>query len=285
MSAEFRVLLIEDCVADARLNLRALRRGGLQLEFERVDTTAEIQRALKAKTWDFILCDYHLPELDGLEALAIYKERGLDIPFIVVSGQIGEEQAVKAIKAGAHEYVMKDHLEHLVPAVKRELQAAEERCIRRRTQATEAFLASIVHYCEEAIIGENLDGAIVSWNAGAERLYGYTASEIIGNSASLLAPTYRPAEQPDVRQKIIGGQQVTHFETVHMRKNGTPVEVSLTVSPVREPRGRIVGASTVSQNITSRKEEENERQAVHLEKIKRPRVGKKIQNRERFRFV
>jgi PAS domain S-box-containing protein len=259
MSDQYKVLLIEDNITDALLNLRALTQGGLDVQHERVDTSAEIQRALENKVWDFILCDFHLPQCDGLAALAIYKESRLDIPFIIVSGQIGEEQAVKAIKAGAHEYVMKDQLEQLARAVRRELQASEERCIRRRAQAMHEFLASIIHSCENAIIGENLDGAIVSWNAGAERLYGYTASEIMGNSASMLVPPYRPTEHPDLLQRVTEGQQVAHFETRHLRKNGTTLDVSLTVSPIREPRGRIVGASTVVQDITQRKQEENER--------------------------
>src|SRR5580765_3342769 len=136
MSIPYRVLLVEDSVQDALFNLRELERAGLTIEFERVETAPDMKAALEAKTWDFILCDYHLPRFNGLSALGVYKERGLDIPFITVSGQIGEEQAVKMIKAGAHEYIMKDHLIELAPAVKRELRAAEERCIRRRTRAT-----------------------------------------------------------------------------------------------------------------------------------------------------
>jgi PAS domain S-box-containing protein len=259
MGVRYKVLLVEDCVVDADLNIRALKRGGFDVEFQRVKTASQMKHALEMNPWDFILCDYHLPRFDGLAALALYKERGLDIPFIAVSGQIGEEQAVQMIKAGAHEYVMKDRLGDLVPAVSRELHAAEERCIRKRAQATEAYLASIVHYCDDAIIGETLDGSIVSWNGGAERLYGYTASEIIGDSVSVLVPTYRPSEQPEILQKVTSGQQVAHFETVRMRKNGTAVQVSLTVSPVREARGRIIGASTVAQDMTRRKQEESDR--------------------------
>src|SRR3974390_1193849 len=130
MSLQYRVLLIEDNVQDAVFNLHALERGGLEVEAERVDTAAKVQHALETKTWDVILSDYHLPEMDDLRALEIYKQTGWDIPFIVVSGLIGEEQAVKLLKAGAHDYVMKDNLAQLVQAVKRELAAAEEPWIR-----------------------------------------------------------------------------------------------------------------------------------------------------------
>lgn len=262
MSIPYRVLLVEDSVQDALFNLRELERAGLTIEFERVETAPDMKAALEAKTWDFILCDYHLPRFNGLAALGVYKERGLDIPFITVSGQIGEEQAVKMIKAGAHEYIMKDHLIELAPAVKRELQAAEERCIRRRTRATESFLASIVLDCDDAVIGETVEGTVVSWNAGAERLYGYTPSQILGGSAAALVPSYRPNEQPEILQKVSRGVEVAHFETIHLHKNGTPLEVSLTVSPVKEHRGRIIGTSTIARDITARKQEENERLAL-----------------------
>lgn len=258
-TSHYRVLLVEDCVADALLAVRQLEHGGLPVEYERVETAAQMQAALKAKTWDFILSDFHLPRFDALAALALHTESGLDIPFIVVSGLIGEEQAVKLIKAGAHDYVMKDQMEKLVPAVKRELQAAEERCIRRRSQSTEAFIVSLVQSCDDAIIGQTLEGNIVSWNEAAERTYGYTASEILGSSSSMLAPSYRPPDQTEILEKIRRGEAVVHFETVHLHKDRTPVEVSLTVSPVRDSRGRIVGASTVAQDITHQKVEEAER--------------------------
>jgi len=259
MSNRFRVLLIEDCLHDAVLNLRQLEHAGLQVEHARVESELQMRAALQAGPWDFILCDYHLPRFDGLQALAIYREIGLDIPFIVVSGIIGEEQAVKLIKAGAHEYVMKDNLAELVPAVRRELQAAEERCIRRRTEATESFLASLVQSCDEAIIGQTLEGSIVSWNRGAERIYGYRPSEILGSSFSVLVPHYRPPGPPQILEKIRQGKVVPHFETVHLNKNGTPIEVSLTVSPVRDLRGRVIGASSVTRDISDRKQEEAER--------------------------
>jgi len=259
MSTRYKVLLIEDSIQDAVFNLHALERGGLEVESERVETATQLKQALETKTWDFILSDYRLPGFDAVGALELYRQTGWDIPFIVVSGQIGEEHAVKLLKAGAHDYVLKDNLAQLVPAVRRELEAAEERWIRYRTQSTESFLASIVRDSEDAIIGETLDGRVVSWNTGAERLYGYTASQIMGESASILESAYRPTDQSAILEQLKNGQWVPHFETVHMRKNGTPVEVSLTISPIKEPRGRVIGASTLAQDISLRKQEENTR--------------------------
>src|SRR5689334_19734508 len=115
MKNEYRVLQVEDSPEDALFNVWQLQRDGLKVFSERVETAAQMRRALELGTWDFIICDYQLPQFDGLAALTLYKETGLDIPFIIVSGWIGETQAVKLIKAGAHEFVMKDDLAELAP--------------------------------------------------------------------------------------------------------------------------------------------------------------------------
>ena len=259
MSAPYRVLLVEDSLDDAALILRELERGGLRVDFERVVSTAGLQAALQSKAWDFIICDFCLPGFDGLEVLARYRQIGLDIPFIMVSGRMGEEHAVEVLKAGAHEYIIKENLARLVPAVNRELRAAQERRIRSHTQAVAAYLASLVDSCNDAIVGKTLEGTILSWNAGAERLYGYTSSEMIGRSVSILIPAYRPDEQRKILERLGRGEEVEAFETVRIRKDGSAVEVSLRISPIKDTSGRIIGAATVAHDITQRKREENER--------------------------
>ena len=134
MSQALRLLLIEDSEDDALLLLRALRKGGYDLIVERVDTPDSMRAALDRHQWDLIISDYVIPGFGGLEALRLAKERGLDLPFIIVSGQIGEDAAVAAMKAGAHDYVMKDSLVRLAPAIGRELQDAEVRRARRQAR-------------------------------------------------------------------------------------------------------------------------------------------------------
>ncbi len=129
-----RVLLIEDSEDDATLTMHVLQRGGYTTSFERVETAERMREALNRQEWDIIVCDYILPRLNGLQALEILKESGLDIPFIVVSGLIGEEVAVAAMRAGAHDYVMKDKLARLVPAVRREIHEARVRQAARRSE-------------------------------------------------------------------------------------------------------------------------------------------------------
>jgi PAS domain S-box-containing protein len=259
MCDRYRVLLIEDCDEDVFFNLRALKGGGMDVQFEQVKTAAQLGTALTAKSWDFILSDHCLPGFDAFTALEQYKSRGLDIPFIVVSGLIGEDQAVKLIKAGAHDYVMKDNLAHLAPTVKRELQAAEERRARQRRHDAESLLASIVRDCNDAIFGTTLDGSLVTWNKGAEKLYGYTAAEVVGGPAAILESPNRFPRQTEILKKLGTSEAVANFETVHLRKNGTAVEVSLTISPIKEPKGRIVGASMLVQDVSRRRQEENDR--------------------------
>lgn len=132
-----RVLLVEDSKMDAELLARALGRGGFDLTWARVDTAAEMEAALQKQPWDLILCDHAMPRFSAPGALELLKQHKLDVPFIIVSGYIEEETAVAAMKAGAHDYIMKDRLARLVPAVERELRDAEVR--RARAKSDEAL--------------------------------------------------------------------------------------------------------------------------------------------------
>lgn len=128
------LLLVEDSQDDALLLLHFLEEGGYAPQYLRVETAAQFQEALERQTWDLILADYNLPRFSGLTALKILRERELDIPFILVSGAIGEETAVAAMKAGAHDYLLKDKLTRLAPAVNRELKEAESRALGRQAE-------------------------------------------------------------------------------------------------------------------------------------------------------
>src|SRR5262245_35576535 len=208
MSDSLRVLVVEDSVDDTFFIVRELQRGGFEVDFERVETQAAMQSALEADDWDIVICDYSMPLFGGSAALATYKRSGSEAPFIMVSGTMGEDLAVEILKAGAHDYVMKENLTRLVPAVKRELEAAQHREDRKQVEASASYLASIVESCEDAIIGLSLEQKVVSWNTGAERLYGYTAEEMIGRPISVLFPPYRPDELPELMDKVKLGESV-----------------------------------------------------------------------------
>jgi signal transduction histidine kinase len=133
VSKPLRVLLIEDSEDDALLVLRELRRGGYNPEFERVEDADAVRRALE-QSWDIIFSDWSMPRLDAIRALSVVKERGVDVPFIVVSGTVTEETAVEALRGGAHDFLPKDRLTRLIPAVERELREAALRAERKAMQ-------------------------------------------------------------------------------------------------------------------------------------------------------
>ncbi len=135
-SRPLRVLVIEDYEEDALLLQRHLKRAGYDVDFRRIETAAELRAALDEPTpWHLVLADYTLPSFGARDALSIIQKRGSDIPFIIVSGTIDEVSAVSAMRAGAHDYVLKGHLERLLPAIERELADAERRAERLRTEA------------------------------------------------------------------------------------------------------------------------------------------------------
>lgn len=138
-----RVLLVEDNPDDAELVLRALRRGGFDPSWERVQSEEELRAAVAGKAWDLILSDYVMPGFDGLRALRIVGELRIDVPFILVSGAIGDEAAVSAMKAGCADYVPKENLTRLAPAIRRELREAEVRRERRHARESLQFLAEV----------------------------------------------------------------------------------------------------------------------------------------------
>jgi signal transduction histidine kinase len=134
MSVPLRILIVEDSEDDAVLMLLELRRNGYEPTSERVDSAEAMSAALDRQTWDLILSDYAMPHFSMSAALTMVQEKGLDLPFIVVSGAIGEEAAVAAMRAGAHDYVMKGNIARLAPAVERELREAEMRRERKRAE-------------------------------------------------------------------------------------------------------------------------------------------------------
>lgn len=185
MDTQLRILLIEDSEDDAVLLLRELRRSGFAVAFERVDKPATMLAALHKQTWDLIVCDYSMPEFNAPAALQLLQEQGFDIPFIIVSATIGEDVAVAAMKAGAHDYIIKGNLARLTPAIERELREAKVRLARK--QAEEQIKASLRE--KEALLREihhrvknNLQIISSLLNLQADYLKDNQALEVFQNS-------------------------------------------------------------------------------------------------------
>jgi two-component system CheB/CheR fusion protein len=122
-----------------------------------------------------------------------------------------------------------------------------------KSEEEQALLAAIIADSEDAIFSKTMDAVITSWNRGAERIYGYTAEEIVGQPVSALVPDDRPSDIPHIMSRVRAGERVEHYETVRKHKDGTLLDVALTVSPIRTPAGEVVGASTIARDITAQK--------------------------------
>ena len=134
----------------------------------------------------------------------------------------------------------------------------------------DALMAAIIESSDDAIISKDLNGIIMSWNDGAERVFGYTAEEVIGKSVTILIPTGRADEEPYILERIRSGEKVDHYETVRRRKDGSEIDISLTVSPVRDKSGKVIGASKIARDISERKRAEIEREEL----LRRERVAR-----------
>src|SRR4051812_11925653 len=183
MGEPLRILQVEDSESDAGLIVRYLERAGYHVSAERVDDAAAMQAALASGSWDAIIADYRLPQLNAPAALAILQRSGLDLPFIVVSGTIGEELAVALMKAGAHDYLMKDNLTRLAPAVKREIRDAQVRRDRRQAERSLRLALSAAEDGQrllDAVFNTQTDGVFVCDGAGMVIRTNPAASAFLG---------------------------------------------------------------------------------------------------------
>lgn len=205
MKKSLRVLLIEDSEDDARLIIRHLQRGGYDVVHERADTLEAMNDALDRRAWDVVIADYNLPRFSGLEALENLREKGKDLPAIIVSGTIGEDTAVTTLKAGANDYLMKNNLRRLIPAIEREMADAEMR--RKRKQSEEALRKSEKKFrniINSSPMGMHMyqlepDGRLVftGANPAADKLLGVDNSQFIGKTIEEAFPPLADTEIPE----------------------------------------------------------------------------------------
>ncbi len=219
---------------------------------------------------DVVLMDISMPRMNGVEATKIIRREVPESKVIIVSQNDPAVVSRQAAEIGAGGYVNKaDLARDLLPAVecvvadrggeKTESERAttdtqidvSERALARRAGD---LLAAIVDSSDDAIISKTLDGVITSWNKSAERLFGYTREEAVGQHITLIIPEDRRDEEAKIVERLRRGERVDHFETVRLRKDGTLLELSLTISPVKDAAGRVIGASKVARGITEQKQ-------------------------------
>lgn len=264
MSKPLRVLFVEDLEDDALLLIRELRRGGYEPVFERVQTREEMQDALKGREWDIVISDYVMPRFNGLDALGVLGESGFDLPFIIVSGNIGEDIAVEAMKAGAHDYLIKGNLKRLVPAVERELREAEVRRARKRAEEGLSLLAAAIESTVDAVVVTNAQGFIQYVNAAFEQITGYTKSEAVGRTLHLLdSGKYDEAFYRELREAL-DRDGVWFGRLFSKKKDGTLYLEDSTYSVVKDPSGNIINYVSVKRDVTEKVRLESIAESVNM---------------------
>ncbi|MFZ4774327.1 MAG: PAS domain-containing protein [Terrimicrobiaceae bacterium] len=235
MSIPLRALIAEDSEEDTLLLLRELKRGGYEVTHERVETPEGLRAALAHGPWEILLCDYTFPRFSGKEALQIFKESGLDLPFIYVSGTIGEEAAVEAMKAGAHDYVMKNRISRLCPAVERELREAVERQVGRAAENAMRVSENKYRHLFEALsdaafVIEEISGRIIDTNAQAEILLGRPRASILGSNQSRLFGPVNDHPGFELLRAVANGDHPGGCDLEVIRQGCPPVPVHASAS-------------------------------------------------------
>src|SRR5881398_1702066 len=251
MGKPLRVLMVEDSEDDALLVLRELRAAGYDLTHERVDTAAALEAALDRHPWDLVIGDYSMPHFSGTAALAILRGRGLDIPYICVSGTITEELAVAAMKAGANDYVTKGQLKRLLPAIERELREARGRATLR---ATEASFATLVEHAPVGIYRSTPEGRFLSVNAAVVRMLGYdSAADVLALDMARDVYADAAGRQRLVVRDSYSDRQYDNVEATWKRRDGRPLTAQLSVRAVRNGAGQVEYYETFVRDVTDQR--------------------------------
>ena len=268
MAVPLDVLIIEDSPDDVELVVRELRRGGFDPRYRQVESSAALSEALDSKTWDVLLCDYTMAGFGGVQALTEVRARGLDVPFIFVSGTIGEETAVAAMRAGAQDYVLKGNLRRLVPVIERELREMDTRRERARAEAMLRKLHRAVDHSASLIVITDHTGKIEYANGSFLERMGYTAEDVIGQTPSLWkSDAHSAVHYEKLWETVLSGRD-WRGEFVNYCKDGSTILVSATISPIKDPDGRITHFISVQEDITERRLlEEQLHQAQKMEAV------------------
>ena len=259
MSRPIELLMIEDVEDDAELVVLRLRQAGYEPQYERVQTAADVAAALKRRDWDMVISDYAMPSFSGLDALRIVRENDTDIPFILVSGTVGEEFAVEAMRAGANDYILKDNLTRLTPAIDRELRESADRRTRRRTeealyQERERALVTL-HSIGDGVITTDRDGRVDYINPVAEQVTGWTYGEAQGRQLYDVLPlisdaTRRPISSPAEAALRTGTVVNLEEHCVLVNRHGEEFHIEDSAAPIFDSDDNIIGAVLVFHDVT-----------------------------------
>ena len=251
--APINILIVDDEVKNLTALEAILDDPGYRLV--RAETAEQALLALLADEFALLILDVRMPGMTGFEFAQMIKQRKktANVPIIFLTAYYNDDQHIaEGYGTGAVDYLNKP----INAAILRSKVGMFAELYRKRHNLEEVnrTLAAVVEWSDDAIISKDLNGIIATFNPGAERLFGYRAEEVVGKPATIFIPRDRQQEEPELLVRIRRGEPVHHFETVRRRKDGTLVDISLHVSPVKDDQGRITGASIIARDITRRKQ-------------------------------
>ena len=248
-----QVLFIEDSEIDVELALRSLEQGGFDVSWECVQAEEELKRALSSYRPQAILSDFSMPGFDGMEALRLAKEMAPGVPFIFVSGTIGEERAIEAIRLGATDYVLKDNMRRLGTSVKRALSEASERERVRVSEEERARLVQVLEATSDYVGISEPTGKIIYMNAAGRKLTGAPESGDVGKSAIDIHPQWASERVEGEGRRAAERDGLWHGESALLGADGTEIPVSQVITAHKGPNGTIRFFSTIARDIRDRK--------------------------------
>jgi PAS domain S-box-containing protein len=263
------LLVVDDEISITATLSELLRREGLIVHT--ANTSAQAMELISLNEYDLAIVDLHMRGIDGMAVLDQVRHRWPHTPGIILTGYASLDSAIAAVRQGVNDYLIKPcDISDLKLAIRRGLehrsllvaQAEIQGGLERTSERLASHLAAIVESSDDAIISKTLGGIILSWNKAAERIFGYTADEVIGKSITLLIPPEMEDEGPGILARVRAGERISHYETVRLTKDGRHIDISLTVSPIRGKDGEIVAVSKIARDISDRKRAEQEREAL-----------------------
>jgi PAS domain S-box-containing protein len=251
-----RAMIVEDSSDDAKLVELELARAGDKVFAVRVASAAEMQQALTSGEWNVIIAAYSVPGFGALPALELLKQSGCDIPFIVLSGIISDEMAVAAMRAGAHDYLRKDNISRLLPAIEREIKEASTRRRKRQLEKILQLQVAALNSAANSIVITDREGNIEWINDAFTNMTGYSAAEAIGQNPRVLKSDKHDEQfYRDMWRTVLSGS-AWHGEVTNRRKDGSLYLEEMTITPVRLEDGGISHFVAVKEDITARKHAE-----------------------------
>ncbi len=259
LESDLRVLIVEDSKIEAKLTVNLLKKNGYNVVHERVETEGEMVKALEEHKWDIIISDFQMPDFDGTRALKVFQRYDLDIPFILVSGKIGEETAVDLMKMGAHDYIMKGNTARLVPAIQSQLQDAANRRenlrLEKRIKESEAQYRGFFENAHIGIFRCSDHGVLLDANLRMAEAFGYDSPSEFMKSVEAIKPEVLDQETNKARSVHLLelANNDTQVEATFHRKDGSILEAKVNVWAIQQDSDKPVYLEGVVEDITEQK--------------------------------